>query len=110
MDPANLLGALVRGALIGKPRKRSKKALRYLTGSGRNGGLVNAGTMLTAAGLAWGLFETWQNSQGNQGAASGQWGGAPAQPQPPVPPSPTVAQQTPPPIPVGRACRRRARN
>ena len=103
MDPANLLGALIRGALIGKPRKRSKKALRYLTGSGRNGGLVNAGTMLTAAGLAWGLFETWQNSQGNQAAGGAQWGGAPTPPQAPAGAAPTVAHQTPPPIPVAPA-------
>lgn len=105
MDPANLLGALVRGALIGKPRKRSKKALRYLTGSGHTGGLVNAGTMLTAAGLAWGLFETWQNNQGNQAAGGGQWGGAPsgsapAQPQAPSGAASTAAPQAPPPIPV----------
>lgn len=110
MDPANLLGALIRGALIGKPRKRSKKALRYLTGSGRNGGLVNAGTMLTAAGLAWGLFETWQNSQGSQTAGGAQWGGAPtgtapapAPPQAPAGAAPTVAHQAPPPIPVAPA-------
>ena len=108
MDPANLLGALIRGALIGKPRKRSKKALRYLTGSGRSGGLVNAGTMLTAAGLAWGLFETWQNSQGKQAAGGGPWGGAPtgtapAPPQALTGAAPTVAHQAPPPIPVAPA-------
>lgn len=113
MDPANLLGALVRGALIGKPRKRSGKALRYLTGGG---GLVNAATMMTAAGVAWGLFETWQNQQG-QGQAAGtgnQWGGtaqapmpayqAPpqssvAQPPAPVAPPPSGGLQVPPPLP-----------
>ena len=112
MDPANLLGALIRGALIGKPRKRSKKALRYLTGSGRSGGLVNAGTMLTAAGLAWGLFETWQKSQGTgtQTAGGAQWGGAPTgtapaptPPQAPTSAAPTVALQAPPPTPVAPA-------
>ncbi len=93
MDPANLLGALMRGALAGKSRKRSTKALRYLTGGGRGGGLVNAGTMLTAAGVAWGLFETWQNSQ------TGQPAGAPAQtPTPAMTPQGAGLQQ-PPPLP-----------
>lgn len=118
MDPANLLGALVRGALIGKPRKRGGKALRYLTGGG--GGLVNAATMMTAAGVAWGLFETWQNQQG-QGQATGsagQWGGgatapAPAYQPPPAspaaqPPVPTTAPPSggfavPPPLPGAAA-------
>jgi len=101
MDPANLLGALVRGALVGKPHKRSKKALRYLTGN--RGGLINATTMMTAAGVAWGLFETWQTSQQGQPATSGQWGGhapAPA-PQAPVPAMTPPAQglSVPPPLP-----------
>ena len=91
MDPANLLGALVRGALVSKPHKRSTKALRYLTGN--RGGLINAATMMTAAGVAWGLFETWQNSQQGQAATSGQWGGHPPAPAPPVP----VPAMTPPP-------------
>lgn len=113
MDPANLLGALVKGALLGKPHKRSGKALRYLTGGG--GGLVNAATMVTAAGVAWGLFETWQNQQGQgQTAGSGgQWGGgaqAPApvpayqaqpayQPPTPMPTPPSGGLQVPPPLP-----------
>ncbi len=109
MDPANLLGALVRGALAGKPRKRSKKAQRFLTGSG--GGLVNAATMLTAAGVAWGLFETWQNNQQGQASGGGQWGGNAAAPAPPAVPSaapsapmpamtpPAAGLSVPPPLP-----------
>ncbi|MEQ1726793.1 MAG: DUF533 domain-containing protein [Vicinamibacterales bacterium] len=101
MDPANLLGALVRGALAGKPRKRSKKALRFLTGN--RGGLVNAATMMTAAGVAWGLFETWQNNQQGQASGGGQWGGHAAGPAPPAAPSaapsapmPAMPAMTPP--------------
>ena len=91
MDPANLLGALVRGALVSKPHKRSTKALRYLTGN--RGGLINAATMMTAAGVAWGLFETWQNSQQGEAATSGQGvGHAPA----PAPPAPVPAMTPPP--------------
>ncbi len=96
MDPANLLGALVRGALIGKPRKRSTKALRYLTGGGRGGGLVNASTMLAAAGVAWGLFETWQNSQNSQ---AGQAASAPAQTPVPALSTQPSGPAEPPPLP-----------
>jgi uncharacterized membrane protein YebE (DUF533 family) len=55
MDAEQLLGTLIRGALGGR-RKRSKGALRYLTG-GRHS-LLNAGTLLTVAGVAWGLYES----------------------------------------------------
>lgn len=99
MDPADLLGALVRGALVGKPRKRGGKALRYLTGGG--GGLVNAATMMTAAGVAWGLFETWQNQQGQGQApgAAGQWGGGAPTPAPAYQPPPaSAAPQAPMPV------------
>ena len=86
MDPADLLGALVRGAMKTKPHRKSGKALRYLTGGGR-GSFVNASTMLAAAGVAWGLYETWQQGQG-QGASA------------PAPPAPAGARPVmPPPIP-----------
>jgi uncharacterized membrane protein YebE (DUF533 family) len=54
---------LVRGVLtgvMGGRRKRSKKALRYLTGRGGSM-LSNPSTLLTVAGVAWGIFETLQN-------------------------------------------------
>jgi uncharacterized membrane protein YebE (DUF533 family) len=54
-----LVESVLRGVLGGK-RKRSKKALSYLTGQ-RGGTFVNAGTLLTAAGVAWGIYETLQN-------------------------------------------------
>jgi Protein of unknown function (DUF533) len=55
MDAEQMLGTLIRGALGGR-RKHSKGALRFLTG-GRHS-LLNAGTLLTAAGVAWGLYES----------------------------------------------------
>ncbi len=109
MDPADLLGALVRGAMKTKPHRKSGKALRYLTGGGR-GSFVNASTMLAAAGVAWGLYETWQQGQGqaSQASTGNQWGGggqpvaAPAPFPDPTPssPAPTGAHPVmPPPIP-----------
>jgi uncharacterized membrane protein YebE (DUF533 family) len=65
---------LVRGVLtgvMGGRRKRSRKALRYLTGKGGSTLLSNPTALLTVAGVAWGIFETLQNSgaQGGLGAA-----------------------------------------
>jgi len=97
MDPAQLMGALLRGALGGKPRKRSKKALSYLTGN--RGGLINAATMMTAAGVAWGLFETWQNNQQGQASAPMPAMTPPAaglSVPPPLPGTPPAAVSTPP--------------
>lgn len=105
MDPTDLFGALVRGAFATKPHKRGKKALRYLTGRG-SGSFLTAGTMLTAAGVAWGLYDTWQSSQGGQPAAGGQWGGGtpPASAPIPTPGGPAgPAAGGPPPIPGAAA-------
>jgi tellurite resistance protein len=77
----------VLGSLMGGRRKKSKKALRHLTGGGMGlgGGLMSTvlshpTAALTAAGLAWGVFETLQNKQGGGGGQVGgnQWGGGPA--------------------------------
>jgi uncharacterized membrane protein YebE (DUF533 family) len=57
------------------------------------GGLLNAGTLLAAAGVAWGLYETWQGQQQARAA-----GAAPA------PPGGTPMRAAgPPPLPAGRA-------
>ena len=54
MRPEDLIGALLRGAVGGRG-KRSRGASRFLTGG--RGSLINASTLLTAAGLAWGAYE-----------------------------------------------------
>ncbi len=111
MDPADLLGALARGAFSTRSHKKSHKALRFLTGGGR-GSFVNASTVLGAVGVAWGLFETWQQSQNAGiagGAASGggtQWAGGSQPlrstpvPSPGAPPVPLPAVGVPPGSPV----------
>jgi uncharacterized membrane protein YebE (DUF533 family) len=75
-----LLEAALRGVLGGKKRKKSKKALRYLTGHHRGGSIfMNPNTIMTAAGLAWGIFETLQQpapaAAGPAGAAAASTGG-----------------------------------
>ena len=54
MTPEDLIGAVLKGAVGGRG-KRSRGAMRYL--SGGRGSLINATTLLTAAGLAWGAYE-----------------------------------------------------
>jgi uncharacterized membrane protein YebE (DUF533 family) len=54
VTPEDLIGALLRGAVGGRGKK-SRGATRFLTGG--RGSLINAGTLLTAAGLAWGAYE-----------------------------------------------------
>jgi uncharacterized membrane protein YebE (DUF533 family) len=76
MDESMLLNGVLRSVLGGR-RRRSKKAMRYLGGPldgalGSIGGslLSNPNVLLTAAGVAWGIFETLQQQGGNQAAAT----------------------------------------
>jgi uncharacterized membrane protein YebE (DUF533 family) len=88
MDAEQLIGSLIRGVLTGR-RKRSRGALGFLTGG--RGSLLNAGTLLTAAGVAWGLYETtMQTSTVARGAGSFGQGSAAAPPPAPgtTPPGP----------------------
>jgi len=75
IDPGSLVESVLRGVLGIRP-KRSRGALRFLTGR-RGGWMSNPNTLLTAAGVVWGIFETI-----NQPAPPTQ---APAS-VPPVPP------------------------
>jgi uncharacterized membrane protein YebE (DUF533 family) len=103
LDIEGLLGSVLRGAL-GGGRKRNRGAFSYLAG-GRSS-FLNASTLLTVAGVAWGLWESAQASSATtvtsapaSGSAAGQGLAAP-------PPIPTSAAQasgvpltTPPPLP-----------
>jgi len=83
---------LVRGVLtgvMGGRRKRSKKALRYLTGRG-GGMLSNPNTLLTVAGVAWGIFETLQNQGPAAASPTAPAPGSAAPPLPMIPGAPEV--------------------
>lgn len=91
MDGQDIVNGLLRGAFGGR-RKRSRGARRAFGG---RGSLVNATTLLAAAGVAWGLYETWQgqkSSGGSTGPAS----------RPGTPPS-LPGTTTPPPLPVSES-------
>lgn len=55
----DLIGSVVRGALTGK-QKQHRGALGYLTGGRGSSSWINGSTLLAAAGVAWGLYETMQ--------------------------------------------------
>ena len=80
MDESVLLNGVLRSVLGGRRRRRSGRALRFLTGS--SGSFwMNPGTLLTAAGVAWGIFETMQANQATGSAGStGSVGSSPPLP------------------------------
>jgi tellurite resistance protein len=82
-----LLVSGVLGSLMGGRRKRSKRAYKHLKhgfgglpGMGISTILNHPTAALTAAGVAWGIFETMQNKGGGSGSGQGfggqsnQWG------------------------------------
>ncbi len=72
LEAEDILNGIVRGALGGR-RKSWNRAGRAVQGSG----LINAKTLIAAAGVAWGLYETWQGQQ-SAGGGAGSGSGAPA--------------------------------
>jgi tellurite resistance protein len=71
MDTSFLLSTVLNGVLGARP-KRYRHAHSYLTG-GVGGLLSNPATLMTAAGLAWGVFETLQQA-GTSASGSGTAG------------------------------------
>jgi Protein of unknown function (DUF533) len=103
-DVEQLLGSVINGALGGR-RKRSRGARRYLTGGKRS--FLSASTLMTLAGVAWGVWET-ANRPGAGSTAPAAGGPAPGTAPsratsvpPPLPPTAPAsgAQVVPPPLP-----------
>jgi uncharacterized membrane protein YebE (DUF533 family) len=91
MDESALLNGVLRAVLGGRGRRRgSRRAMSYLTGGGRGSFWSNPATLLTAAGVAWGIYETMQHSAGQASPATSSQpssGGATHA----VPPPPTAS-------------------
>jgi uncharacterized membrane protein YebE (DUF533 family) len=102
LDAEDIINGIVRGALSGR-RKSWTRTSRAVGGSG----LVNAKTLLAAAGVAWGLFETWQGQQA--ATAGGSTGPASSPPVPVAAPPPAAsapeADEAGVPAPVARLLR-----
>ncbi len=65
MDESALLNGVLSAVLGGRGhRRRSRRALNYLTGGHRGSFWTSPSTLLTAAGMAWGIYETMQQSGG----------------------------------------------
>jgi uncharacterized membrane protein YebE (DUF533 family) len=78
-----MLGMVLRGTLGRSGRKRSRRALRFLTG---HKGFLSASTIIGAAGVAWGIYDTLANKNTTAvGGVAVPNMPAPAQPVPPLP-------------------------
>src|SRR5436190_1458043 len=84
-----MLSLVLRGALGRSGRKSARRATNFITG---RGGFLTAGTLITAAGVAWGIFDSLKGQeQGVLSGASGASGAAGALP-PPIPVVPGAIQ------------------
>ena len=93
MDASFLLHTVLHGVMNSRGKK-SRRAKRYLTG--RSGSfLSNPATLMTAAGLAWGVIESLQAraSEGKPGPAANPLVGVPTTPD--VPASEATPAATP---------------
>jgi uncharacterized membrane protein YebE (DUF533 family) len=75
MDESALLNGVLSAVLGGRGRRRrSHRAMNYLTGGGRGSFWTNPSTLLTAAGVAWGIYETMQNTPAGSMGSGGSGG------------------------------------
>ena len=94
MDPGFLVNGVLRSVMGGRG-KRSGKALQYLT-RGHGSFLSSPATLLTAAGVAWGIYETMQGRGAEQGSTGsigsmGSTGSTGSDAPPPLPSSKAAA-------------------
>jgi uncharacterized membrane protein YebE (DUF533 family) len=93
-NPVDLRSVVLGGALGRSGRKRARKAAGFLGG---RGGFLSASTLIAAAGVAWGIYDSVKN-QGAAGA-SGALGASGAVPSVPgVPPLPVLPEPLPDPV------------
>jgi uncharacterized membrane protein YebE (DUF533 family) len=85
VDATEIVSILLRGALGGRGRKRARRAVSFLTG---HRGFLTASTVLGAAGVAWGIYDSLKSS--NAAGVAGAAGAAGAA---------SAASAMPPPIP-----------
>ncbi len=83
-SPADVLSVVLRGTLGRSGRKRARRATKFLTG---HGGFLSASTMIAAAGVAWGIYDTLKN-QNTPGVPGGST--VPPVPLDSVPPIPSA--------------------
>lgn len=89
LDTEDLLNGLIRGAMSGR-RKSWKRTGRAF----RRSGIVNPQSLLAAAGVAWGLYETWQQDQARKAQGIATAGAQGPVSPPPLPGTPPAAVET----------------
>lgn len=68
-NPADVLGIVLRGTLGRSGRKRARRATRFISG---HKGFLSASTLMAAAGVAWGIYDSLQGKDApGTGAAPG---------------------------------------
>ena len=88
-NPADVLSVVLRGTLGRSGRKRARRAANFITG---HGGLLSASTMIAAAGVAWGIYDTLKERKVPEVPPVPGGPDVPAVPQvPPVPGAPVAA-------------------
>lgn len=89
MDESVLFNGVMQ-ALLGGGRRRGRRAMGYVASAGGTL-LSHPAALMTAAGVAWGIFETLQGSGQAPGNTAGEGlRGAAAQPAASIPPLPVV--------------------
>ena len=86
-NPADILAIVLRGAMGRSGRKRARRATRFITG---NGGFLTASTVLAAAGVAWGIYDSVKGQNvphvpGVPGVPMGAGANVPGVMVPPIP-------------------------
>jgi len=87
--PADVLSVVLRGTLGRSGRKRARRATKFLTG---HGGFLSASTMIAAAGVAWGIYDTLKNQNASPAPGGSIVPGGSTVPMGSVPPVPAVPQ------------------
>jgi uncharacterized membrane protein YebE (DUF533 family) len=103
VDTSQILSIFLRGALGSRGRKRARKAARFLTGKR---GFLTASTVIGAAGVAWGIYDSLKaGASGTMGAGPGAAGAATAGLPPPLPGAAVAAESRGVPFEVLRVVR-----
>jgi len=93
VNNSEILSIFLRGALGSRGRKRARRAANFLGG---HRGFLSASTLLGAAGVAWGLYDSMKTSgassaSGASGASGAAGAADPMITPPPIPGTPAIA-------------------
>ena len=94
-NPVDLLSVVLGGALGRSGRKRARRAANFLGG---RGGFLSASTLIAAAGVAWGIYDSVKGQEQGAFGASGASGAMGSVPVPQVPPVPVLPEPLPDPV------------